>query len=133
MSDDDELHVLGHLPNQLRKAQDVSVIKRCINLIEQANRARIEMENGENQRHRCHSLLATREQLHTGIALSRGSRHQRNARIKQILPCQFQIGVSSAENFRKQFAEPRVHSLKRFLESLPGFPVYFPNRSDESF
>jgi len=131
MSDDDELHVAGHVSNQLGKPHHVGIIERRVHLIEHANRARVEVEDGEYQRYRCHRLFAARQQMHAGVTFAGWSRHERDARIEQILPSQFKIGVSSAEYFRKQFPQTSVDRLECFLETLPGFPVDLPDSSEK--
>src|SRR6185369_772497 len=50
VSDDHELNASGHLAHDLRETTDVRVVERCVHLVEQAERGRIELEDGEHER-----------------------------------------------------------------------------------
>ena len=61
--DQDELRVLLHALEHLDEPADVRIVERRVDLVEQAERARPVLEDGEHQRHRGQRLLAAREQL----------------------------------------------------------------------
>src|SRR6476646_4288957 len=59
VSDDDELNASRHLAHDLRETTDVRIVERRIHLVEQAERRRIELEDGEDERDGCQRLFST--------------------------------------------------------------------------
>src|SRR5579864_6797091 len=82
--DDDELRVRLHAAQHLDEAADVGVVERRVDLVEQAERARLELEHAEHERDGGQRLLAAREQLHALQALARRLRDDLDAALERI-------------------------------------------------
>src|SRR4051812_13522391 len=61
--DDDELGGAAHLPDHLVVPADVRLVERRVDLVEQAERRRLDQEDGEDQRDRGERLLPAGEQV----------------------------------------------------------------------
>ena len=59
--DYDELHVVRHFADEFAEPDDVGVVQGRVHLVQEADGTRIELEDGEDERHRGHRLLASRE------------------------------------------------------------------------
>ena len=127
MSDDDELHLISHLLNDFTEAADISIIEGRIDLIKEAERCRVEVENSEDQGNCGKCLLTTGEQMNRAIALPRWAGHYGHAGVQEIVPVQLQVGVTATEQAWKQIAQARIDVIKGFLEAGPGLPVDFPD------
>src|SRR3546814_5181230 len=62
VGDEQELYLLAHLRDHGGEAADVGLVERRVDLVEQAERRRVELEDREHQRHGGHRLLAARKQ-----------------------------------------------------------------------
>ncbi len=71
--------------HQVAEAQRVGVVERRVDLVEQAERRRVELEQREHQRDRGERLLAAREQVDAGVALARRVRHDLHAGVEDLL------------------------------------------------
>src|SRR5690606_37265953 len=114
--------------HDIGKSPDVRVVQWRIDLVEQAERRRIELEDREHERNRGQRLLAAGQQMNGAVPLARRPRHDRHARIEQILAVQLEIRMPAAEEAREEAAKPLIRLLERFLEARPGFPIDLANR-----
>ena len=115
--DDDELHALGHLLDDLREAPDVRVVERCVDLVEQAERRRVQLEDREHERDGRQRLLAARQQMNRADLLAGRARHDRDARGEHVLAVHLEIRLAAAEEPREQAAEAVIRLVERILET----------------
>ena len=95
--DEDELGVLLHAAQHLHEPADVRLVERRVDLVEQAERARLVLEQPEHQRDRRERLLAAGEQLHALQALARRLRDDLDAALERVvLVEQRQAGAAAA-------------------------------------
>src|SRR3954471_1389090 len=67
--DHDELRTVGVRAQELREATDVRVVERCLDLVEEVERARPREEEREQERDRAEGLLAARQKRQARDAL----------------------------------------------------------------
>src|SRR5690606_13578302 len=67
-------------------------------------------------------------QMDRAVPLAGRTRHDRHARIEQVLPVELEISMAAAEETREQPAEPLIGLLERLFEARPRFPVDLPDR-----
>ena len=108
MCDKDELHLLGHLLDDVAEARDVGVVERRVDLVQQAEGRRIKLEDREHERYRGQRLLPTRQQVNRAVALSWRPRHDGDTRRQQVLPGKLQVGMAAAEEFREETLEAGI-------------------------
>src|SRR5690606_8562653 len=89
---DDELHLLGHLADDLAEATHIGIVERRVDLVEQTERSRIQLEDGEDERHGRQRLLTARQQMDRAVPLARWPRHDGDARLEQILAVELEVG-----------------------------------------
>jgi hypothetical protein len=65
--------------DQLGVTLGVGVVQRCVHLVEQAERRRVELEDRKHQRNRGQRLLAARQQVDGAVLLARRLRHHLHA------------------------------------------------------
>src|SRR5262249_53590227 len=96
--DQDELRVLLHATQHLDESTDIRVVERGIDLVEQAERAWLVLEQAEHQRDGRERLLPTRQQLHALQAFARRLRDDLDAAFKRVvLVEQRQPGATTAK------------------------------------
>ena len=69
----------------LRVALGVGVVERRVDLVEQAERRRVQLEDREHQRDRGQRLLAARQQVDRAVLLARRLRHHLHAGIEDLV------------------------------------------------
>jgi len=115
-------HLLAHFADQRREATDIGFIERCVDLVEQAERRRVQAENREYERHGRQRFFAAGQQRNRAHAFAGRPRHDRYAGREQIVTGQFQMRVPAAEQAREQLLHAGVDaakvSLKRARVSL---------------
>src|SRR3546814_3930864 len=104
-------------------AADVGLVERRVDLVEQAERRRVELEDREHQRHGGHRLLAAREQRNVRHALAGRPRHDRDAGVEQVLAGEFEVGMAAAEQARIDLLHARVDPVEGVLEAAAGLAV----------
>src|SRR5262245_7961227 len=98
VGNDDELRVLLHPTQHLDKAADVGVVERRVDLVEEAERARLVLEHAEHQRDGGQCLLAAGQQLDALQALPRRLRDDLDAALERIVFVeQREAGAAAAE------------------------------------
>ena len=128
MRDKHQLGALGESLERLAVAMNVGVVERRVDLVQETERRRVELENGEDERHRRQGLLAAREQVDGAVAFAGRTRHHGHAGLKQVVVGQFQIGATAAEQFRKKFLEIDVDLVKGVLEQGARFTIHLADR-----
>ena len=134
VGDDDELRAVGHLAHQLVEAADVGLVERRVDLVEDAERRRLDQEDREQQRDRGERLLAARQQLDVLAAFlpggwamismpvssrsllvgrARGSAVPAAEQAREDL---LELGVDRVEGLAEALARGRVDLLDRRLE-----------------
>ena len=134
--DDDELRPIRHLAHDLVEAVDVRLVERRVDLVEHAERRRLDLEDGEQQRHRGERLLAARQQLDAADLLARRLRHDldRRSRACRLSSARAlrrlrrrgrerQRRVTAAEEAREDRLELGVDRVERLAEPLARGPV----------
>ena len=115
------------------KRADIGLVERRIDLVEQAERRRIQPEDREHQRDRSQRLFAAGEERNRADALARRARHDGDAGREQVIAGQLQIGVSAAEQTREQLLDAGIDAIERFLEARARFLVDLADRAFERF
>src|SRR4051812_34285443 len=85
VADEQELRLARHLLHQLAEALGIGVVERRVDLVEQAERRRVELEEREHQGDRRQRLLAARQQVDAGVLLARGARDDLHAAVQDLL------------------------------------------------
>jgi len=83
--DDDELRVRQESLQKPDEPVDVRFVQRRVQLVQHAERAGLDLVNGEQQRHRRHRLLAARQERNRLQLLARRPRHDVNPALQQIV------------------------------------------------
>ena len=114
--------VCSCMPAQhLDEPSDVGIVERRVDLVEQAERAGLVLEEREHQRDRGQRLLAAGEQLDALQALARRLRDDLDAALDRVvLVEQGQPGASAAEERAEDLLEVTVDGGERLGEPLPG-------------
>src|SRR5262245_40472666 len=121
VGNNDELRVLLHTAQHLDEAADVGVVERRVDLVEQAERARLVLEHAEHQRDGGERLLAAREELHALQALAGRLRDDLDAALERIaLVEQREAGAAAAEQRAEHLLEVLVDGGERLAEALAG-------------
>jgi hypothetical protein len=128
VTDENELHLLRHRAYQLAEAPDIGIVERGVDLVEHTEGRRVELEDGEHQGYGGQGLLAAREQVDAGVALAGRARHDCHPGFEQILVGQFQIGLSTAEQTRKELLEALIDLIIGLFETAAGLAVDLADR-----
>ena len=92
--------------NHLVVSSDVGLVERGIDLVEDAERRRSNLENGEDEAHRGERLLAAAHELDAGELLARRLGDDVDSRLEHVLGVgQSQLGATAAEHARKDLSE----------------------------
>jgi hypothetical protein len=124
---EDELGLRRHALDHLAEAHGVRVVERRIDLVEHAERRRIEVEDGEHQGDRGQRLFAAGEQVDGGVLLARRLRHDLDAGIEDLVAGEDQARLAAAEKLREQGAEMAVDGVVGLLQLLARFAVDAPD------
>src|SRR5262245_31671990 len=118
VSDDDELGVLLHAAQHFHEPADIGVVERRVDLVEEAERARLVFEHAEHQRNGGQRLLPAGEQLYALKALARRLRDDLDPALQRIaLVEQRQAGAAAAEQCAESLLEIPVDGGERFVEA----------------
>src|SRR5690606_39038367 len=123
VGDEQELGLVRHAADDLDIALGVGLIERRIDLVEQAERRRIELEEREYQGDRGERLLAARELVDRAVALARRLRHHLDAGIEDFVAGQYEARFPAAEELREQHAEMTIDGVVGVLQQLAGLAV----------
>ena len=121
--------MLLHAAQHLDEAADVGIVERRVDLVEHAERARLELEHAEHQRDRGERLLAAREQLNALQPLARRLRDDLDAALERIgFVEQRQPGAAATEQRAERLLKIAVDGEERFRETLTRRFVDPPDR-----
>src|SRR6185436_15853454 len=116
--DEDELRMLRHLADHLGEAADVRVVERRVDLVENAERRRIDEEQREDQADGDQRLLAARQQGDAVEALARRTNDDLDAGLQQIvLVGEHELALTAAEQARENLLERLVGARERLGEA----------------
>src|SRR3990170_5972276 len=132
VADEQELCLLGHLAHQVAEALDVGVVQGPVNLVEQAERRRVELEHREHQRNCRKRLFSAREQMNGGVLLAGRPRHHLNPGVEYLLSGHDQARLAAAEQDRKQVTEMLVYAVEGRLEQRARLAIDLADRAVQS-
>src|SRR5262245_7356047 len=119
VGNNDELRVLLHTAQHLHEPADVGVVERRVDLVEQAERARLVLEHAEHQGDGGQRLLAAGEELHALQALAGRLRDDLDAALERIVFVeQREAGAAAAEERAERLLEVAVDGGERLAEPL---------------
>jgi hypothetical protein len=121
--DEEELRLRRHALDHLAEALGVAVVERRIDLVEHAERRRIELEHREHQGDRGQRLLAAGKQVDGAVLLAGRLRHDLDAGVEDLFAGQDQPGLAAAEELREEDAELAVHVVVGILQLLARLAV----------
>ena len=124
MGDEDELRLRLHPPQHLHETADVGLVEGRVDLVEQAERARLELEDREHQGHGGQRLLASRQKLNALQALAGRLGDDVDAALQQIgLVEQDEPRPAAAEQGGEGLLKMGVDGVERLAEPLARRPV----------
>ena len=66
--------------------------------------------------------------MNAAVALARRPCHHRHAGVEQIFAGEFEIGVTTTEQFREQLLEPRIDAVEGLFETRAGLSIDLADR-----
>ena len=131
MRNEDKLHFIRHLTDDIAETPHICIVERCVHLIEHAKRCRIQFEYREDQCHRRQRFFATRQQMNRTVTFTRRTSHHGNSRRQEIVAGELQVGMTAAKQLREQAFETLVDVIVSLAEARARFPVDLANRTFE--
>ena len=132
MGDDDELGVVGHAAQVLRVTGHVDVVQRSFDLIEEAERRGIDVENGKIDRNSDQCLLAAGEGAQVFDDLARGRDFDFDAGFQHIaFVREVEPRMAAAEQFFKDLLEVVVDLLEARREQLFHLAAQFSDHAGQ--
>src|SRR5712692_3915881 len=114
VSDEDELGVLLHAAQHFHEPADVGVVERRVDLVEEAERARLVLEEAEHERDGGERLLAARQELDVLEPFPRWLRDDLDPALERIvLVEQREAGAAAAEERAEGCLEVQVDRRER--------------------
>ena len=123
MGDYDQLGDLRQRAQRFAVAFHIPIVQWRIDLIENTERCRVQLEECKQQCHSGKRLLATRQQVDRAVSLARRSRHHCDSRRQQIILRQFEHRTTPTEQLRKEVRKALIQAVEGGLESFPGLTV----------
>ncbi len=115
--------------DRLGKAADVGLVERGIDLVEQAEGARLVLEDRKDQRDRRQRLFAAAHQLEGAEALAWWLGDDVDTRFEDVVRVgQPELGLSSAEEHGVDALEALVDPSERLAEHRPALAVHLADR-----
>ncbi len=119
----------GHLLQQPRQPLDVRLVQRRIHFVQNAERARLILEDGHQQRHRGQRFFAARKQQHVLQPLARRRGDDIDARLGDVgLVGQPHLADAAAEQRAEHLPEILVDVLEGLGEPLARLDVDIVDR-----
>src|SRR5262249_44887136 len=128
VADKQELRVPRHLLHELAETLRIVIVERGIDLIEQAERRRIELKQGEHQGQRREGLFAPGEQVNRAVLLAGRLRDDLYSCVEDLVTGQHQARSSPCEQRREHLAKMPVDLIEGSLQALPSFATDRPGR-----
>src|SRR3989304_7640584 len=130
--DEDELAYGRHLLDEAVELVYVGVVERGVDLVQEAERARLYEEDGEYERDGRKRLFAAGEEHDALKPLSGGLRDYVDARLQHVLALgEPELCPPAVEEPREVHLELLVYLLEGVLEFFAGRPVYPQDRGVE--
>src|SRR5688500_15772096 len=127
VADEQELRLRRHALHQVAEALGIAVVERRIDLVEQAEGRRVELEQREHQRDGGERLLAAGEQVDAGVALAGRLGHDLHPGVEDLLAGHQQLRLAAAEQGRKERAEMPVDAVEGLAQQLARLAVDAPD------
>src|SRR5256886_6338952 len=132
VGDDEELGPARQLPQHAQEPMDVGVVEGRIHLVENAERARPEVEDREQERQARQRTFAAREQRHGLQPFAPGLCHQIDTGVERVTALfgldQPELGPAPLEETLEELAEVAVDLLERLSEALLRAPRHATQR-----
>src|SRR5690606_38121758 len=109
-------------------ALGIGVVERRVDLVEQAERRRIELEQREHERDRRQRLLAARQQVDRRVALAGRLREHLDAGVEDLVAGKDQARLAAAEELGEQLAEVTVDRVVGLLQQLARLAIDLADR-----
>ena len=123
--DEDELRPIGHRADHLVVSGNVGFVERGIDLVEDAERRGLDLEDGEDERDGRECLLSAAHELDARQLLAGRLRQDVDARLEHVLRVrQPKRRAASTEHPREQLLELLVHRLERLGKEALGLAVH---------
>ena len=117
MGDDDELGLAGHAAQVLRIARDVDIVERGFDLVQDAERRRVDFQDREIDRDGDQRLFAARQGGQVADDLARRVDFDLDAGAEHVrLVGQIEPGAAAAEQLAEDMAEVAVDLLEALCE-----------------
>src|SRR5450759_5813977 len=117
--DEDELRLLGQLHEERREAVDVRLVERGVDLVEDAERRRLVLEDRDKERDGRERFLAARQEADRLVPLAGRLRHDLEARVQGVLLVEeMHRGGPSVEQALKDLTEVEVDGREGLLKPL---------------
>ncbi len=133
MGNEQELRRARHFLDHAAETLGIRVVERRIDLVEQAERRRVQLEHREDQRDRGQRLLATGKQVDRRVLLARRLRDDLHAGIEDFLAGHHQLGPAATEQFREKLPEMAVDRVEGRLQQFARFAVDAADRAFQRF
>src|SRR5688572_20411766 len=122
----DKLSLLRHLGDLTDEPADVRVIKRRVDLVQQAERRGTISKDREHERDRGHRFLAAGKQKNVLQAFARGLCNDLYSGFENVVGLeQCHLTLSTAKQLAEEFDKVGVDRLECLLESCSGPLLYF--------
>ena len=134
MSDDDELGVLRQLVQITGKTAHVAVVQRRLNLVQQTERGRLQILNGEQQRDGGQRFFSAGQLHHVLQLFPRRLGNNTDTRLQNVLILQKLQGSLSAAEQLPEYLVKLLRNLREFFLKLPAHGlVQLQNNSPQRF
>src|ERR1019366_569501 len=117
--DEDELRLLGKFHQERREAVDVRFVERGVDLVEDAERRGLVLEDRDEKRDGRERLLAAREEADRLVPLAGRLRHDLESRVERIVLVEkVHRGRAAVEETLEDLAEVEIDGGEGFLKAL---------------
>jgi len=113
--DDHELRLVAEAPEHVEEAVDVGIVERRVDLVEQAERRRLDEVDREQQRDRGERALAARHERDALQELAARLGHDLDLGLHRVLAEEPQLAVAALEQRLEDVLEVLLHLLELVL------------------
>src|SRR5688572_18821606 len=132
VADEEELGLRGHALDEVAEATGVRVVQRRVHLVEQAERRRVELEQGEYERNGGEGFLAARQEMDARVPFARRVGHHLHAGVEDLLAGHDELRFAAPEERGEERPEMAVDALEGLAQELARLPVDAPDGVFES-